>query len=126
MNAVQPIDRTQRKRILITVLAAALVMGVAGSAIGADQITDDNVEAALAAAKTPADHEALATYFTAKSKEAAAQVARHQRMSLAFGGKQRTAWEAHCNSLMKTFEEQAKDYAALAKEQKAVATALAK
>jgi hypothetical protein len=53
-------------------------------------------------------------------------VAKHKTMSNLFGGKQKTSWEAHCHALMKTFGEQAKDYAALAKEQEAVAAALAK
>jgi cytidine deaminase len=94
--------------------------------VGADTITDDNVEAALASAKTAADHQALAAYFTAKSKEAQANVGKHQRMAGVFGGKGSQAWDGHCRSLMRTYEDQAQDYAALAKEQSAVATALAK
>ena len=47
-------------------------------------------------------------------------------MSSLFGGKGKTSWEGHCRSLVRTYEEQAKDYAALAKEQTAVAAALAK
>jgi cytidine deaminase len=111
---------------MVAALAVALAIGSAASGVRADTITDDNVEAAMAAAKTPADHQALAAYFTAKSQQAQANVAKHQRMSNLFGGKQKTQWEAHCHALMKTFEEQAKDYAALAKEQTAVAAALAK
>ena len=126
MHALKAIRTTHGKRLLVAALVAALAMGSAGSAMAADPITDDTVEAALAAAKTPADHEALAAYFTAKSKAAQAQVAKHQRMSSLFGGKGKTAWDGHCRSLMRTFEDQAKDYAALAKEQTAVAAALAK
>lgn len=126
MTAVQSTFRAQGKRLLVMALAAALAIGWADSAVRADTITDDNVEAAMAAAKTAADHQALAAYFTAKSQEAQANVAKHQRMSTLFGGKGKTAWEAHCHSLMKTYGDQAKDYAALAKEQTAVAAALAK
>ena len=126
MKDVQPIFRAQAKRLMVTALAVALAIGSVASAVRADTITDDNVEAAMAAAKTPVDHQALAAYFTAKSNEAQANVAKHQRMSNLFGGKGKTAWEAHCHSLMRTYEEQAKDYAALAKEQTAVADALAK
>lgn len=126
MKLIEPIIRTRAKRLLVTAVAAALVVGSASSAVRADAITDSNVEAALAAAKTPADHEALAAYFTAKSNDARGYVAKHQRMSSLFGGKGKTAWEGHCHSLMRTYEEQAKDYVALAKEQKAVAAALAK
>jgi hypothetical protein len=124
MNAWNSI-RTPR-RLAVAALVAALAIGGAAPALAAGPITDDNVEAAIAAAKTPAEYEAIAAYFTAKSQAAQAEVARHQRMSSLFGGKQKAAWEAHCRALMKSYEEQAKDYAALAKEQKAAAAALSK
>jgi len=89
--------------------------------MSADAITDDTVEAAVASAKTVGDHQALAAYFTGKSKQALANVALHKKMSGAFAGKQGTGWQGHCQSLAKTFEEQAKDYAALANEQDAMA-----
>jgi hypothetical protein len=117
---------TGSRRLVVAALAAALAIGWTDSAVRADTITDDNVEAALAAAKTPADHEALAAYFTGKAKEAKANVDKHKRMSSLFGGKGKTSWEAHCRSLIKTYQDQADDYAALAKEQTAVAAALAK
>jgi hypothetical protein len=117
---------TGSRRLVVAALAAALAIGWTDSAVRADTITDDNVEAALAAAKTPADHQALGAYFTAKAKEAQANVDTHKRMSSLFGGKGKQSWEAHCHALMKTYEEQAKDYSALAKEQTAVAEALAK
>lgn len=126
MTSVPSSSRSQAKKVLLAAAAALLVIGSAVATVRADAITDDNVEAALAAAKTPADHEALAAYFTAKSNEARDNVAKHKRMSSLFGGKGKTSWEGHCRSLMRTYEEQAKDYAALAKEQKAVAAALSK
>jgi hypothetical protein len=114
--------------LFVTALAllAAVVIGSANSPVRADAITDDNVEAALASAKTASDHQALAAYFTAKSKQAQNNVQKHRSMSGLFGGKGSQAWDSHCRSLMRTYEEQAKDYAALAKEQSAVAAALAK
>ena len=126
MSGAHSFFKAHGTRLVITALAAALATGWAASAVRADTITDDNVEAALAAAKTPADHQALAAYFTAKAKEAQTNVDTHKRMSSLFGGKGKQSWEAHCHSLMKASEEQAKDYAALAKEQTAVAEALAK
>ena len=126
MTAVQSFLETGGRKLVVAALAAALAISWAASGVRADAITDDNVEAALAAAKTPTDHQALAAYFTAKSKEAQANVDTHKRMSSLFGGKGNQSWEAHCHSLMKAYEEQTKDYAALAKEQTAVAEALAK
>jgi hypothetical protein len=100
-----------------TVLATALVLGWTASSARADTITDENVDAAVAAAKTPADHQALAAFFTAKAEAAAAEADRHERMVTAFRGKGREAWQMHCNSLIRSSKQQAKDYAALANEQ---------
>lgn len=122
MKVVRSILKDHGKTLMLAVLVAGLAIGWADSAVRADTITDDNVEAAVAAAKTVADHQALAAYFTAKSKEALANVERHKRMATALGsGKQAGSWEAHCHSLMKASQEQAKDYAALATEQEAIA-----
>lgn len=126
MIAMQSFFKVPAKRVFVAALAAALAIGWADWAVRADTITDANVEAAMAAAKTPADHAALADYFTGKAKEAQANVETHRRMSGLFSGKGKSSWEAHCHTLMKSYEEQAKDYTALAKEQKAVADALAK
>jgi hypothetical protein len=90
----------------------------------ADAITDDNVDAAVAAAKTPEDHQALAAYFTAKSEAAIAAAERHAKMEAMhpFTGKAHNeAWGQHCKGLMSTYRQQAKDYLALAKEQEAAA-----
>jgi hypothetical protein len=124
MKTMQSIFSSQRTMLVMAALAFGLALASARSAVAADAITDDNVEAAMAAAKTPADHQALAAFFTGKSNEALANVETHKRMSGLFGGKQKSSWEAHCQSLIKTYQEQAKDYAALAKEQTAVAEAL--
>ena len=122
MKAVHSILSAHGTRLLTIALAAGLVLGWAGSAVRADTITDDNVAAAVASAKTVEDHQALAAYFTAKSKQALDTVETHKRMSKSLGGgKQAGSWEAHCHSLMKTYQAQARDYAALAKEQAALA-----
>jgi len=123
MEAVQSMLRAHRA-LMVVALVVGLAVGWVDSAVCADTITDENVEAAVAAAKTVDQHKALAAYFTAKSKEALANVERHKRMSSLFSGKQGTGWQGHCQSLAKTFEEQAKDYAALAKEQEAMATGM--
>lgn len=121
MKAVQSILRAHGTTLAIVALAAGLAISWADSAVCADTITDDNIEAAVAEAKTVEEHQALAAYFTAKSQQALANVERHKRMSSLFRGKQGTGWEAHCHSLAKTFQEQATDYAALAKEQETLA-----
>jgi hypothetical protein len=112
------------RAMVLAALTIGLVVGAAQWTQAADAITDSTVESAMSAAKTPADHEALAAYFTSKAQEAQANIETHKRMSSLFGGKGKSAWEAHCGSLIRTFEEQAKDYSALANEQLAVAKAL--
>jgi hypothetical protein len=128
MSIRESYSKASGMRLFVITLALLAALGIAapGWSVRADTITDDNVEAALKSAKTVAEHQELATYFTAKSKEAQANVETHKRMSALFSGKGSQAWQAHCHSLMRTYEEQAKDYAALAKEQSAVAAALAK
>lgn len=115
---------TMRAGIFVTAAAVTVLAVVNGaSVVHAATITDDNVATAVAEAKSVEDHQALAAYFTAKSKAALAGVEAHKKMAgaLGSGGKQAIGWEAHCHSLMKTFESQAADYAALAKEQEALA-----
>jgi predicted secreted protein len=102
-----------------------MAIGCAEAQAQTEAITDDNVDAAVAAAKTIEDHQALAAYFTAKSEQALANAKRHSRMgSLLGSGKPPTSWEAHCHSLVKTSEQQAREYAALAKVQAAMAQAM--
>lgn len=107
----------------VSAAALGVLIAVSGaSAARAAAITDDNVAAAVADAKSAEDHQALAAFFTAKSKAALAEVENHKKMASALGkGKQAPGWEAHCHSLMKTYQAQAEDYAGLAKEQEALA-----
>ena len=111
-------------RSALTAVATALIVALSSAAVHAQAITDDTVDAAVASAKTVADHQALAAYFTAKSEQAKATVAQHQKMASALTGKQGGSWQAHCQSLIKTYQEQAKDYAGLAKVQTALATGM--
>lgn len=109
------------KHVLVAALAAALVVGWAATAARAETITDANVAAAVAAAKTPADHQALATFFTSKAEAAQASVEMHEKMATAFSGKARSVMAAHCMGIAKADKQQVKDYTALAKEQAALA-----
>lgn len=116
--------RAWTRKMLLSTVGALLLLGATGSAVRADPVTDENVDAAVASAKTAADHQALAAYFTTKSDEALANVKTHERMAGVIRGKGGQTWEAHCQSLIKTYKAQAKDYAALAKEQAAFATGM--
>lgn len=101
---------------------ATLVLLLSGAAaVPADaDVTDDSVVEQVQAAKTAADHEALAAYFRAQAAAAAANAKKHEAMTMPMGGS-RDIWANHCKSLVKTFNEQQKDYTALAAEQEKLA-----
>ncbi|HZR81897.1 MAG TPA: hypothetical protein VFD92_12430 [Candidatus Binatia bacterium] len=113
---------TRRTQWLASVIGATLLIGWASSAAqAAEPVADSNVNAAIAAAKTPEDHQALAAFFTAKAEAADAEAAEHDKMATAFSGKARARMGEHCKSIAKAYRQQMKDYTALAKEQQALA-----
>lgn len=124
MKTVRSTVKAHGAAVAVAALVVGLTIGSARSALCADPVTDDNVDAAVAAAKTVDDHQTLAAYFTTKSQQALANAARHKKMANAFSGKPATSWEAHCQALVRTFQEQAKEYAALAREQEAIVKAM--
>jgi hypothetical protein len=109
----------QWERYLAAALVASAFFGWRGSVAQADPITDANVDAAVAAAKTPEDHQALATFFTSKAEAAIASAENHDKMAKAFGPSKSMA--AHCASLAAADRKQAKDYSAMAKMQEQLA-----
>jgi len=108
-------------RMLMGVSAVALLIGVAPHAVSALQVTDDNVVQQVQAAKTSADHQALADYFNAKASAATANAAKHESMTGVSQHGSSDVWRQHCGSLVKTFRTQAADYHALAKQQEKLA-----
>ena len=113
----QQLSRNQWKRYLALALTATALF--ASSARAADPITDANVEAAVASAKTPEDHQALATFFTSKAEAALASAENHEKMAKGFAPSKSMA--SHCVGLARADRKQASDYTALAKAQNALA-----
>ena len=106
----------QWKRGLAMALIASAWLGWGGSVAGAaDAITDDNVNQAITAAKTPEDHQALAAYFTSKAEAALAAAKKHDEMAKSFAPSKSMA--AHCATLAANNRRQAKEYTAMAKAQ---------
>lgn len=109
------------KRIVLVITALAFVGLLATPRVGhAQAIDDSNVAAKIAAAKTAADHQALADYFTSQAATAAHNVSLHEAMMTAYhqvSGKSAEAWTTHCKNLIHTYKQQEKDYTALADEQ---------
>lgn len=118
------------RRNLALALATLLVLPLLGG--GAARAMED-MGKAVAAAQTKADHEKLAADFEAQAKAAEAKAADHQAMAEAYkkidptlmkglsGGSQ--AMVRHCEALAKSYKEQAEQYAALAKAERALAAA---
>ena len=112
---------------LFAALAAALtlLLAVPGPA------TADVTEAQIAAAKTPADHEAIATAYDAEAAAAEAEAKAHEGMARTYraGGAPKassTAMVGHCDRLMKSYSAAAVEYRALAAEHRKLAAGGAK
>lgn len=101
-------------------LAFGLLMGVAAAGFAAppDAPSGELLEK-IEAAKTPADHEALATYYMTEAANAHAMAERHQKMATAYqgniaGGRGAQGMKSHCNKLVKDYQGIAAEYEAMA------------
>lgn len=103
--------------LLLTAFAASRVMAV-------DPVTDATVEARVAAAKTPADHEAIATYYRAEAAAAEAAVKRHEAMLAKYrtlSSETTRIMQGHCTTLISSYKKVAESFEGLAKEQENLA-----
>jgi hypothetical protein len=99
----------------LAVLALGLVLTTAA---GAAEVTADNLDEHIAAAKTAADHEAIAAYFHSKADELGEQAKRHEAMLAAYkkgGSKQYLNMITHCRAIIGKSRELQKDYLEMAK-----------
>lgn len=102
--------------------ASALALPAAGAfAQGTELAT------AVANAKTPADHEAVAKQYDALAAQAESQAALHQKMGANYkqiGGAAigKYHMDHHCEALVKTAKQEAADYKAMAAAHRAMAT----
>jgi hypothetical protein len=89
-------------------------------------------EAQIVAARTPADHEAIAKSYDADAAAAEAAASKHKAMARAYqsvGGPKKTGPNSmvrHCERLVKTYTDAAADYRALAAEHRSMAQDAAK
>jgi hypothetical protein len=99
-------------------LVLALAFVVPGATAFADDLTLEQV--LIESANTPAQHQALADHFRARAGEARHEAQRHRSMAKSYtGGRAAPSpvagyQSSHCNKLAATFDEQAKEYDALA------------
>lgn len=123
MGNARSVHSSTRVRALIGAFIL-LLLPLATRAADTGPVTEANVAQRVQAAKTAADHEALAAYFQAQSAAAAQKVKDHEAMLASFnqiGGRPSQVWKTHCESLIKSFRTAAKDYQMLAQEQSTLA-----
>lgn len=116
-------DRRERAAIRILSLVLMLAIGCPGAARALDPADIPN---AIENAETPADHEALATYFDGEAKAAREMAERHRRMGERYRNLRKPAglkgvraplertMPRHCEKLVASYEAAAKDYEAMA------------
>jgi hypothetical protein len=110
-----------------SIVASGLVFSVATPVSIAQ--ASDVTEAQIAAAKTPADHEAIAAKYDAEAKAADEMAANHESMAKAYkagNAKGGQSMAGHCNLLVTKYRDAAKEYRSLATEHRAMASAVVK
>jgi hypothetical protein len=111
--------------ILATMFLTAMLIPL-GPAIAADPTAIDTL---ISGAKTAANHDALASRYDQQAEAASAKAREHRSMGQAYksysggkGGTGTTAMPQHCESLAKSFDEQARMYTAMAAAERELAT----
>lgn len=103
-------------------LAAAFIVAVALPTLAVADVTADQISAA----RTAADHEAIARAYDADAAEADARAGEHEAMARAYrnvGGPKAASspMVSHCNRLVREYRELAKEFRALADEHRKMA-----
>lgn len=98
---------------LLTAFAVPACQAVAAEAVDIDKM--------IATAKTASDHEAVANYYRQQAAEARAQADVHKKMAETYsmskpGPHTKTHFHGHCEALIRSYNAQAEEYEALAKE----------
>ncbi len=85
-------------------------------------VTDDNLDQAIASAKTPADHEAIATYYDKEAAENEAKAKLHHSTHHAYETFRMKPPDmgTHCDALAKSYQRAADQDKALAAEHRAM------
>ena len=108
------------------VLSSLFVVVLAMPAFQARAADCDGLEAKIAAAKTAAEHEAIAACYDDLAKGAQAKADEHKAMGAAYrkaGGAAvgKLGLPQHCDHFTKTFQDEAKSYGEMAKAHRQMA-----
>jgi len=110
-------------------MAVAVAVTLLGATGGTTAWAQGDPATKVTAAKTAVDHEALAAQYEKQAAAAKAEAATHRRMGEAYKGSITATGKAsgvsampqHCDSIAKSFEEQAKMYEAMAATEREIA-----
>src|SRR5688572_1699967 len=105
---------THRTNTIIAMAGLCALLGLPSLSNAADNAPLSIEALAEQAATTPAQHEALATYYRGKADEARAEVTKHRQMALSFPAKSGSGMTAHCNNLAEAAQKTAVEYDAMA------------
>jgi len=115
------------KRLTALLLAALMVAGAASLLTvraRAQQagVTDDNLAEAIANAKTPADHEAIAEYYDREAAQAESRAKAHRAMAKFYEKFHLKPADMgpHCNALADAYDKAAAEATALAADHRAM------
>jgi hypothetical protein len=103
--------------VTLAVLALVATLYLPTQRVGVAEAQTFNLEKAVTEAKTPADHEAIASYYDKEAATAKAKAAEHHKLMEAYrnlAGKGQFRMEEHCQRLAQSYESIAADDTALA------------
>ena len=104
-------------RVTLAMLGLVAVLLLPTLHAGVAEAQQFDLEKAVHGAKTPADHEAIASYYDREAASAQAKATEHRKMEEAYrnlAGKGHFKMEDHCHQLVQHYESVAADNAALA------------
>jgi hypothetical protein len=113
--------------ITLAILALVAALCLPTQRVGAQQAEKFDLEKAIAGAKTPADHEAIASYYDKESATAKNKATEHRKLAetyrtLAVSGRGvQFPMENHCRQLAQNYESVAADNATLAEAHRQMA-----
>jgi hypothetical protein len=112
--------------VTLAILALVAALSLPTQRIGAQQAEKFDLEKAITGAKTPADHEAIASYYEKESATAKDKAAEHSKLAqtyrtLSIPGRMQFPMADHCQQLAQTYSSVAADNAALAEAHRQMA-----
>lgn len=104
--------RSTRRVTALMLLFGAALAGCAELGTSTSPALQQQIEAA----RTPADHEALAAYYVNEAAAARTKATEHRKMGKSYSGRGGGSMQGHCNAAAASYEDIAVRYDAMAAE----------